>query len=93
MSASRSFADLIARMDPGIYRNMKTAVELGRWPDGERLSEEQRQWCLQAIIAWEHQHLPEHERTGYIDRSGLQESGCHAPAAESEPITWREDGS
>ena len=28
---------------------------------------------MQAVLAWEVKHLPEHQRTGYIDRGSKQE--------------------
>lgn len=58
--------ELIARIDPGIYEHLKTAVETGRWQNGATLSEEQRALCLQAVIAYDLEHKPEHERVGYI---------------------------
>ena len=71
-----SYEALLARMTPDIHARLKTAVELGKWESGERLSREQLEHCLQAIIAWEHQHLPEHERVAWIDRGGLRKAHC-----------------
>lgn len=58
--------ELIARIDPGIYEHLKTAVETGRWQNGAALSEHQRALCLQAVIAYDLEHKPEHERVGHI---------------------------
>lgn len=58
--------ELIARIDPGIYDHLKTAVETGRWQNGAALSEEQRALCLQAVIAYDLEHKPVHERVGYV---------------------------
>ena len=58
--------ELIARIYPGIYEHLKTAVETGRWQNGVQLSEEQRALCLQAVIAYDLKHKPEHERVGYV---------------------------
>lgn len=71
-----SWEALVATMSPQLHASLKTAVELGRWPSGERLTAEQRAHCLQAIIAWDELHLPEQQRVGYIDRSGLKKSHC-----------------
>lgn len=71
-----SWEALVAAMSPELHASLKTAVELGRWPNGDRLSPEQREHCLQAIIAWDEANLPEHERVGYIDRTGLGKSHC-----------------
>ncbi|MFV0278415.1 MAG: YeaC family protein [Parahaliea sp.] len=60
------YQQLIESLTPEVYQQLKLAVELGKWPDGRRLSPEQRQECLQAIIAWSRLNLPEHEQVGYI---------------------------
>lgn len=59
---------MLAVLDPDIVSRLKTAVEIGKWPNGIVLTQEQRQICMQAVIAWEAQHLPEKERSGYIDK-------------------------
>lgn len=71
-----SFEALLASVTPEIHRQLRTAIELGRWPNGDRLSDEQRQNSLQIVIAWEERHLPEEERVGYIDRSSLRKTHC-----------------
>jgi uncharacterized protein len=71
-----SLEDILAMMNPEVHMNLKTAVELGRWHDGRKLSAEQLEHCLQAIIAYEQQHLPESMRVGFIDRSGLKKTLC-----------------
>ncbi|MFC6668846.1 YeaC family protein [Marinobacterium aestuariivivens] len=63
-----NYEQLIESMTPEMHRSLKRAVELGKWPNGERLSEEQRSISLRAVIAYD-QRLPEDERTGYIDRT------------------------
>jgi uncharacterized protein YeaC (DUF1315 family) len=70
--------DLLEKMTPEIYQSMKQSLELSRWPNGERLTAEQRENCLQALIAWEHENLPEEERIGYMPVSCKS-----APAAET----------
>lgn len=81
------FDELIARMDETAWRNMRQAVETGRWPDGHRLPDEQRVLCMRAVLAWEARFWPPEQRTGYI-RPG----GCHGAAAEEQPVTLREQG-
>lgn len=71
-----SLEDILAMMNPEVHMNLKTAVELGRWHNGRKLSAEQLEYCLQAIIAYEQQHLPESMRVGFIDRSGLKKTLC-----------------
>jgi len=63
-----TWQELLDAITPEIHQSLKTAVELGRWPNGERLSRQQVELCLQAIIAWDARHLPEQERVAWIDR-------------------------
>lgn len=89
------FKQLIDEITPDIYRNLKRAVEIGKWPDGRTLTAEQRELSMQAVIAYELQHVDERERTGFIDR-GVKEEGevCdddQPPADDGEQIVqWRE---
>ncbi len=87
-----SMDELLAMMDPQVLDNLRTAVELGRWPNGDRLSSEQVGQCLQAIIAYEQRHLPETQRTGYIDTAGIGKSHCdddQQPAPDAvQDLKW-----
>lgn len=80
------FAKLIERLTPEIYQRLKLAVEIGKWPDGRKLSNEQRELSLQAVIAYEIEHdFPQQERTGYVDTG---DSACHADDAP-QPLKWQ----
>lgn len=61
-----SFIEAIENITPEIYESLKTAVELGKWNDGRKLTPEQKETCLSAMIAWETKNLPEEQRTGYM---------------------------
>ena len=65
----QSFEDLIASMTPQACDNMRRAVETGKWADGRVLTREQKELCLQAVIAWEQKNLPEEQRTGYMEQA------------------------
>lgn len=67
------FQQIINAMTPDIYRNLKRAVEIGKWPDGRVLTAEQRELSLQAIIVYEARFVDAKERTGYIDRGSKEE--------------------
>lgn len=83
------FDDMINTITPETYQNLKRAVELGKWPDGVRLTQEQREQCMQAVIAYDAKHLPEEERVGHIDK-GVKEEGevCDSPdpTSASAPV-------
>ncbi|WP_428242436.1 YeaC family protein [Gynuella sp.] len=71
---------LINQMTPEIYQNLKSSLELSKWPNGQRMSEQQKEACMEAIIAYEYRFKNEQERTGYIEKGkkvtpqGVQES-------------------
>lgn len=73
---------LIASMTPAIYKNMKDALELGRWGDGRPVTGEQKSNCLEAMIRYEDlNNIPEVERVGYVDMTNKRKK-----AAETQPI-------
>ena len=80
------YTQLIATMTPEIYRRLRLAVELGKWPDGRALTPEQRENALQAVIAWGEQHLPEDQRVGHIDRGHKAGDSCDDP--DETPLNW-----
>jgi hypothetical protein len=72
-----TYEELIARLDPSVYGSLRQSIELGRWPDGRKVSPEQRSISLEAVIHYENTHnMPEEERTGYIDRGAKAGTDC-----------------
>mgnify|MGYP001553638811 FL=1 len=82
------YQQMIENLSPELYRSLRRAVELGRWPDGSRLTSEQRAHAMQAIIAWGERHLDENERVGYIDKGHKAGDSCSEP--EERPLNWQE---
>jgi len=60
------FLQMIEHISPDIHQRLKLAVEIGKWPDGQPLTQEQKELCLQALIAWEAKNLPIEARIGYM---------------------------
>ena len=59
--------ELIQNMTPDIYSNLRQAVELRKWPNGIRLTEEQVELCMEAVIRFEIQHdMPAEDRVGFM---------------------------
>lgn len=73
-----TFIDMLRNISPEVYDSLKQAIELGKWSDGRKLTPEQKELCMQAIIAWEMENLPEDQRTGYIGQTC--KSQAKAPA-------------
>lgn len=59
---------ILSALTPEIVEKFRQAISLGKWEDGRKLTEEQRQTCMQAVMVWEHEYLPVTERTGYIHK-------------------------
>jgi hypothetical protein len=84
--------DFLARMldvlTPDIVANLKRAVELGKWPDGKRLTPDQLETCLQAVIVWEKKHLPVTEHSGYIHKEHKEGEVCDDPSMLERPVKF-----
>lgn len=61
-----SFQQAVAQMPEEVYLRLKTAVELGKWPDGASLTAEQKENSMQAVLLWQalHNEDPEHMTIG-----------------------------
>lgn len=44
---------LVAAMTPEIYQRLLSAIETGKWPDGLKLSEQQRESTMQAVLLYQ----------------------------------------
>ncbi len=85
------YRQMIATMTPEIYRSLRRALELGKWPDGSALTPQQREHTMQAVIAWGQEHLPAEQRIGYIDRGHKAGEVCDDP--EVKPLNFQQDAS
>ncbi|NWN92333.1 DUF1315 family protein [Marinobacter adhaerens] len=72
-----TYEELIERLDPNVYQSLRQSVQLGKWPDGRRLTPQQREISLEAVIYYENLHnIPEEERVGYLDRGSKAGTAC-----------------
>ncbi len=56
------FLNAVDTMTAETYEALREAVETGKWPDGSRLSQEQREIAMQAVILYSrHQKADEDE--------------------------------
>lgn len=71
---------LLRAMTPEIYERLKQSVETGKWLDGEALSAEQKETCMQAIIMYqskvlaskEHMTVNEHGEIVHLSKRELK---------------------
>lgn len=62
-----TFDRMISQMTPTIYASLKQGVALGKWPDGRRLTADQKKLCLEAMMRYEAENnVPNEERVGYL---------------------------
>ncbi len=61
-----SIQHAIKNMPEEVYQKLRTAVELGKWPDGSVLTPEQKESSMQAVLLWQSMHNdnPEHMTIG-----------------------------
>jgi uncharacterized protein YeaC (DUF1315 family) len=81
--------ELLKTVTPEVYENLKKSIELGKWPNGQKLTPQQREHSLQLVIAYEMEHINEKERTGYVPPKDACAS--KKPSTESDeptPIKW-----
>ncbi len=89
------FQQLINNITPEIYENLKRAVELGKWPDGNKLTKDQREHCMQAVMAYDLKHKSEEDRVGFIHTQKHTHCGSDDgddskdDGAGEKPIKWQ----
>ena len=71
-------------MTPEIRENLSTAVEIGRWPDGNPLTKEQKAICLQAVIAWDANYGEVTDEPFKVQKGGVFNSRGMKPQTESD---------
>ncbi|WP_417545738.1 YeaC family protein [Marinobacter sp.] len=72
-----TYEELIEQLDPNVYQNLRQSIALGKWPDGRKLTPQQREISLEAVIYYENLHgIPEQERVGYLDRGAKAGTAC-----------------
>ena len=81
------YQQMIESMTRSTYNDLRRAVELGKWPDGQPVTPEQRQNAMQAVIAWGERYLPADERVGFIDKGHKDGDRCDDP--EETPLNWK----
>ncbi|MBR7888498.1 YeaC family protein [Marinomonas sp. A79] len=87
-----NFKEMIDNMSPEVYVRLKQSVELGKWPNGVRLTPDQTELCLQAIITYDYNNKEEKDRVGFIDTTGHKNIGGKSTKKEEDTIKWVGDG-
>mgnify|MGYP003959982573 CR=1 FL=1 len=70
-----NYQQLINDMMPEVYASLKSAIEIGKWPNGIPLTETQQALCMEAVLHWQAVHLSLDQQTGYmVDRCGSKKT-------------------
>lgn len=77
---------LLSHITPEIYQDLQRAIEIGKWPDGQSVTDDQRELCMQAIIAYD-QSQPAEQRTGYVPPKNTP---CEPVVVKDEPLQWKD---
>ena len=60
--------ELVESLTRSMASDLKQAIELGKFPDGQVVSNEQKELMIEATILYDALKLPQEERTGFIHR-------------------------
>lgn len=55
------YDDALRAMTPDIYERMRSAVETGRWPDGQKLTDAQRENAMELVMVYQAKFLDQDE--------------------------------
>ena len=60
------YNQLISQLTPEVYQSLKTAIEIGKWPDGRVLTKDQKASCMEAILCYQSIKLDSQQHSGYM---------------------------
>lgn len=86
------YKDTVSQLPADVVARFKTALETGKWPDGQALSDAQKAQCMEAVLIYEARHKAPQEQTGYIDRGSKAEGELcddHDHSDKEQPIKWQ----
>ena len=75
---------LLSSMTQRVRDNLSTAVEIGRWSDGNLLTEEQKATCLRAVIAWDASYGEVTDEPFKIQKGGVFNNKAVKPQINSD---------
>ena len=87
--SSDSFEEKVQQLSPDMYRRFKAALEQGKWPDGQQVSEAQRATLTQAIIIFDNAHLPQGQRIGEMEDQCASKKDDNEKDDGTQEITWQ----
>ncbi len=86
------FIEKSRSLPPEMIKRFKLAVETGKWPDGSEVTASQREIALQAVIAYESEHMDASQRTAAMDGECASKNK-EASGGSEQPIKLPDAGS
>ncbi|CAH0992508.1 hypothetical protein SIN8267_02640 [Sinobacterium norvegicum] len=80
---------ILATITPEVYANLQRAIELGKWADGKVLTVEQKELCMQAIIAYGEKNLIEEDRTGFVNMSEKKKQQRDSKLSDTQTLDFK----
>ena len=80
------YKQLISQLTPDIYLRLKTAIEVGKQPDGRVLSEAQKSACMEAVLSYQSMKLDSEQHSGYMPDKCASKSSSVPRATEEKVI-------
>ena len=77
------FKTIVSTMTPEIRDRFSYAVEIGRWADGTKVTDEQRATCMRAVIAWDASFAEETDEPFKVQKGGKLITSASKPKAKA----------
>lgn len=79
------FFEKSQQLSPEMIERFKTALQIGKWPDGQMVSDKQKETLTQAIIIYDNTNLPTGQRVGETDDQCASKSDNN----DANAIRWQ----
>jgi len=85
------YQDKVQSLDPSTIQKLTTAVEIGRWENGDKLTDKQRENAMQAVMLWQASHAESETSEPFkIDSNGQFKIG-KGDAIDQVPLEYRSE--
>ncbi len=84
-----SYKQQVAKLDQATIDKLTTAIEIGKWDNGEKLTDKQRENAMQAVLLWQAQQAEAEVTEPFkINNKGEFKIG-KGPALDQVPLEFR----
>ena len=60
------YSQAVSSLTPELITKLKTAIELGRWENGDKMTSEQVESAMQAVMLWEAKNLSNEHNEPFV---------------------------